>query len=96
MYTRVTMFRFNSEHIDHVDAKLAEIEPSIRAISGISTAYICWQKETGQAVSFAVYPSEEYAERALPQIQAIWSDVSDMLAGAPETEVFDQGRGFGS
>ncbi len=93
MYTRVSLFQFDANRLDEIAAKLSEVEPAIKKIPGIITAYICWRGD-GQAVSFAVYPSESHAEQALAQVQAVWSDVSEMLVGSPQTEIYSQGQSY--
>jgi len=50
--------------------------------------YGAWNDD-GSGVVAAIYESEDDADAAWPQIQAIWGKLSGLLTGTPEVQTFN-------
>lgn len=88
MYARISSYQCDPSRLDEMTAKLDTIRSQINAIAGVVDVYNAWRAD-GRGVTTAIYENEAAANAATPQVQAIWSDMADLLTGAPEVETYD-------
>ena len=88
MYARVTTYHCDPARLDGMESKLEEIKGQIKLISGAVDVYSAWRSD-GHGVGMAIYESQEVAEAASEQVQAIWEDLAGFLTAAPSAEVYD-------
>jgi hypothetical protein len=88
MYARVTTFQTDPARLDEVVSKIDEIKGQIKSIAGIVDSYSVWRSD-GHGVTTAIYESQEAAEAASEQIQAIWGIMAEFLTATPSAEAYD-------
>ncbi|MDX1489166.1 MAG: hypothetical protein R3268_13235 [Acidiferrobacterales bacterium] len=92
MYARVTRYQCDPARLDQWNVKLGAIKQELDKISGVVDIQIGWRRD-GTAVAFQVFDSQETADAAIPQVQAIWSSLANFLVDAPSAETFDHVAG---
>ncbi len=88
MYARVTTYSVHPDKMNEARARTQRLEPEIAAIPGLQE-FIIAGREDGQCTAIALYRSEEAAHAALPQVQAVWSRFSDLLAATPKPTIYE-------
>jgi quinol monooxygenase YgiN len=88
MYARVTTIKVDPARLSELSAKLKEMSPAAKALSGIIDVYAAWRAD-GQGTVVAIYNSKADADAAAAKIQAIWGTLADLLKGAPNTDTYD-------
>lgn len=88
MYARISSFQCDPSRLEELTAKLGEIKAQINDIAGVVEVYSAWRAD-GHGVTTAIYESEAAANGAMPQVQAIWGGMADLLTGPPQIEGYD-------
>jgi quinol monooxygenase YgiN len=88
MYARVTTIKVDPARLSELSAKLKEMSPAAKALSGVIDVYAAWRAD-GQGTVVAVYNSKTDADAAAAKIQAIWGTLAGLLTGAPNTDTYD-------
>ena len=88
MYARVTTIKVDPTRLNELSAKLKEMSPAAKALSGIIDVYAAWRAD-GQGTVVAVYNSKADADAAAAKIQTIWGTLAGLLQGAPNTDAYD-------
>ena len=88
MYARVTTFKVDPSRLAELPAKVAEMAPRAKKLSGVVDIYAAWRSD-GQGVVVALYESKEAADRAVARIQALWGNLAGLLSGAPRTDIYE-------
>jgi hypothetical protein len=88
MYARVTTIKVDPARLSELSAKLKEMSPAAKALSGVIDVYAAWRAD-GQGAVVAVYNSKADADAAAGKIQAIWGTLAGLLKGAPNTDTYD-------
>ena len=86
MHLRTTTFQMND-----VDAAVAAIPGSsqkLATIPGLIRSQVGWNAD-GSGTTTTVYDSAESADAAQAVIMEIWGGLMPLLAGPPETKVFE-------
>ncbi len=88
MYARVTTYQGDPARLDETEARIEDIKGQIKSIAGVVDAYSAWRSD-GHGVTMAIYESQEAAEAASEQVQAIWGSMAEFLTAAPSAEAYD-------
>ena len=89
MYARVTTYHCDPALLDEMKSKFEEIKGQIKSLAGVVDIYSAWRSD-GHGVGMAIYESQEAAEAASEQVQAMWEDFwASFLTAAPSIEVYD-------
>ena len=88
MYVRVTTYNVHPDRLDEARAQTEKVKAEISAIPGLQE-FIVAGRDDGQCTAIAFYASEEAAHAALPQVQAVWSKFSDLLASTPKPTIYE-------
>lgn len=88
MYARVTTFRVHPDKLDEARAQTEKVKSEITAIPGLQE-FVIAGRDDGDCTAIAFYASEEAAHAALPQVQAVWSKYSELLASPPKPVIYD-------
>jgi hypothetical protein len=88
MYARVTTIKVDPARLNELSAKLKEMSPAAKALSGIIDVYAAWRAD-GQGTVVAVYNSKADADAAAAKIRTIWGTLAGLLQGAPNTDTYD-------
>jgi hypothetical protein len=88
MYVRVTSFKVNASRLKELPDKIRELQPVARGLPGVVDIYAAWRGD-GQGVITAVYRSKADADAAIVRIAALWGHLTELLEGAPRTDIYD-------
>ena len=88
MYARVTTFHCNPAQQAEMQLKLEEMKGRFKSLAGVLDIYSAWRSD-GSGVAMAIYESQDAAEAASEQVQAIWGDLAQFLTAAPKLETYD-------
>lgn len=88
MYGRVIKFHVDPTHREHAEAALNGIAKKLPSIPGLQYATAVWNDD-GTGIYTALYQNKAEAEAALPQIQGLWSGLSDYLLKELEITPYD-------
>jgi hypothetical protein len=88
MYARITNYQCDPSRLDEMTAKLDEVRAQVNAISGVVDIYTAWRAD-GNGVTAAIYESQEAADAAASQVQAVWAGLAEFLTGAPSLETYE-------
>ena len=83
MYGRITHFKGDPARLDEMTSRIPAIREKLQEIAGGVANYAMWNND-GVGAAVAVYESEDAANAAVPQIQAIWGGLADLLVAPPE------------
>ena len=88
MYARVTTFHCNPTQQAAMQSKLEEMKGQFNSLVGVLDIYTAWRSD-GSGVAMAIYESQDAAEAASEQVQAIWGDLAQFLTAAPKLETYE-------
>ncbi len=88
MYARITTYQCGPSRLDEMTAKFDEIRAQVNAISGVVDVYTAWRAD-GNGVTTAIYESQDAADAAASQVQAIWAGLAVFLTGTPSVETYE-------
>jgi hypothetical protein len=84
----LTTVKVDPARLSELSAKLKEMSPAAKALSGVIDVYAAW-RDDGQGTVVAGYNSKADADAAAAKIQAIWGTLAGLLKGAPNTDTHD-------
>lgn len=88
MFARVTTFHSDPARLAEMESKIDELKSASKQLPGIEAIYSVWGTD-GRGVVTAIYKSKADAERAQPQIQALWAQLRHLLIAPPQTDIYD-------
>lgn len=88
MYARVTTYRVHPDRLDEARAQAEKVKSEVTIIPGLQEIVVAG-RDDGECTAIALYESEEAAHAALPQVQAVWSKFSHLLASPPKPMIYE-------
>ena len=89
MFTRMTTWKGKASETASIKSNVEAKRADIAAVPGLLACHVVWNDD-GSGVTFAIYESEDAANTASAQIQAIWADLATLFTAPPETVTYTQ------
>ncbi len=83
MYARITRFRIKPESLDAAAQEVERLKPQILALPGMQH-FINVANDDGEGYVISIVGEEALSDPGTEQVQAIWADMAQHLAGPPD------------